>query len=252
LTWWVNGGGYNLSVMNWEILGSRNDIQIRRFTLSQFTKRLFPLLVLFLFAGVHQASAQQEVSMYFGMGSATNGAATAGGCPTHQIPDPITASCVAAPTMGGVFGVIGGDVMIWPHFGINVEDSFRFAQASYLPLDALNARPSFYDFNALYQPSTGDSRIVPVIEGGIGGARVSLYLNQQACVLLNVCTSSSQVIASANHFQIHGAVGVKLYVKSSIFIKPQVDFHYAPHFNQEYGSNFSPQYTISVGYTFGR
>jgi hypothetical protein len=223
--------------------------------LSQFTKRIIPLLFLLLFVGVNQASAQQ-VSMYFGMGSATNGATTDPGCPQHQIHDPALpiapTSCVAAPTMGGVFGVIGGDVMIWSHFGVNVEDSFRFAQASFLPLDAINARPSFYDFNALYQPTSGDSRIVPIFEGGIGGTKLSLYLNQQACVILSVCNSSSQVIASSNHFQVHGAVGVKFYVKSNIFIKPQFDIHYAPHFNQQYGSNLSPQYTISVGYTFGR
>ena len=45
---------------------------------------------------------------------------------------------------------------------------------------------------------------------------------------------------------------MKLYVKSSMFIKPQVDFHYVPNLNQQYGSNFVPQYTLSIGYTFGR
>jgi hypothetical protein len=209
-------------------------------------------MFLLLFAGVHQASAQQ-VSAYFGIGSATNGAASDPTCSMpHQLFDGVTGNCEPAPTMGGVFGVIGGDVMIWPHLGINVEDSFRFRQASYLPQGALNARPSFYDFNAIYQPITGEGRIVPVIEGGIGGAVVSLYFNQQACATLQFCTNSSQFVASANHFQVHGAVGVKLYVKSSVFIKPQVDIHYAPHFNQEYGSDLSPQYTISIGYTFGR
>jgi hypothetical protein len=223
--------------------------------LPQFTKRIVPVLFLLLFTGVHQASAQQ-VSVYFGMGSATNGAASDPvNCPQqplHYILDGVTGVCEPAPTMGGVFGVIGGDVMIWSHFGVNVEDSFRFAQASYLPQGALNARPSFYDFNALYQPSSGDSRIVPIFEGGIGGSKLSLYINQQACATISICANSSQVVASANHFQVHGAVGVKFYVKSNIFIKPQVDIHYAPHFNQEYGSNLSPQYTISVGYTFGR
>jgi hypothetical protein len=222
--------------------------------LSQFTKRIIPVLFLLMFVGVNQASAQQ-VSVYFGMGSATNGAASdPANCPQqpHYIVDVITGACEPASTMGGVFGVIGGDVMIWSHFGVNVEDSFRFAQASYLPLGALNVRPSFYDFNALYQPTSSDSRIVPVFEGGIGGSKVSLYINQQACATLPICVNSSQFVASANHFQVHAAVGVKFYVKSSVFIKPQVDIHYAPHFNQEYGSDLSPQYTISVGYTFGR
>ena len=154
--------------------------------------------------------------------------------------------------MGGAFGVIGADVMIWPHLGFNFEDAFRFAQASYLPNAGLNARPSFYDFNAVYQPLASDSRIVPVIEGGVGGAKVSIYYNQQACAIPSICLNQSSFLASANHFQVHGGLGVKLYVRGSMFIKPQVDFHYAPNLNQQYGSNFVPQYTVSVGYTFGR
>ena len=47
-------------------------------------------------------------------------------------------------------------------------------------------------------------------------------------------------------------MGVKIYVKSDIFIKPQVDLHWANNLDQQYSSNFVPQYTISIGYTFGR
>jgi hypothetical protein len=120
-----------------------------------------------------------------------------------------------------------------------------------LPGAGLNARPSFYDFNAVYQPTTGERRIVPVVEGGIGGSRLSLYFNQASCVT-QVCQNSSQVVATSNHFQLHGAVGVKLYVKSDIFIKPQFDLHWVHNLDQQYGSDFVPQYTIAVGYTFGR
>jgi hypothetical protein len=203
-----------------------------------------------LLAGVQQASAQ-GVSAYFGLGSATDGATTSPGCQRQFIFDEVTTACEPAPTMGGVFGVIGGDFMFKPHLGVNAEYSFRFAQASYLPDAGLNARPGFYDFNAVYQPTSGDKRIVPVLEGGIGGSRLSLYFNQQSCIT-SVCTNSSQVVATANHFQIHGAVGVKLYVKSDMFIKPQIDLHWVNKLNQQFGSDFVPQYTISVGYTFGR
>lgn len=150
--------------------------------------------------------------------------------------------------MGGAFGVFGGEFMMNPHLGVNGEYSFRFAQAPFLPNEGLNVRPGFYDFNAVYQPSTGDSRIVPVLEGGIGGAKLSFYETQQVGSLVN----QSQFLFSTNHFQVHGAIGVKLYVKSNMFIKPQVDFHYVPNLNEQYGSNFVPQYTISIGYTFGR
>ncbi len=202
---------------------------------------------LFLLTLASQAKAQ-HVDVYFGMGTASDGAATTLGCAPKQITD-LSGNCVGGPVIDGVFGVIGGDVMIKQHLGVNFEDSFRFAQASYVPTDGLNARQSFYDFNAVYQPVAAESKIVPVLEGGVGGAKVSIYYNQAICAL---CGNQSSLVISANHFQVHGAVGVKLYVRSNIFIKPQVDFHYVPNLNQQYGSNFVPQYTVSIGYSFGR
>ncbi len=214
------------------------------------TIRIVPFLVLLLLAGVNQASAQ-GFSPYFGVGSAIDGAGTTPGCPSQFLSDAITGICEPAPTMGGAFGVLGADYMINPHFGINGEYSFRFAQASYLPAAGLNVRPAFYDFNAIYQPIVGSNRFVPVLEGGIGGAKLSYYFNQQSCLIPSVCSNYSQIVATSNHFQLHGAVGVKIYVKSDLFIKPQFDIHWVHNLNQEYGSNFVPEFTLSVGYTFG-
>ena len=225
--------------------------------MSKPTIRTIPILVLFLLAGVKHVNAQ-GVSAYFGLGSATDGAATSAAtsttpaCPAKQVYDQITLACEPGPTIGGVFGVLGADFMITPHLGFNGEYSFRFAQAAYLPAAGLNARPAFYDFNAIYEPPTGQDRIVPVLEGGIGGSKVSLYFNQASCVTQQFCSNSSQVVATSNHFQLHGAVGVKLYVRSDMFIKPQIDLHWVNNLNQQYSSNFVPQYTISIGYTFGR
>jgi hypothetical protein len=220
--------------------------------LLKLTIRTVPLLVLLLLFGVNQASAQ-GVSAYFGVGSAFDSAATSSGCPAKQISDPFNASgppasCVAGPTMGGVFGVFGADFMITPHLGFNGEYTFRFAQANYLSSEGLTLRPNFYDFNAVYQPSSGDKRIVPVLEGGIGGAKMSFYLSQSAGTLF----TQSQFFVSSNHFQVHGGAGVKLYVKSDLFIKPQFDIHYVPNLTNQYGRNVVPEVTISVGYTFGR
>jgi hypothetical protein len=44
---------------------------------------------------------------------------------------------------------------------------------------------------------------------------------------------------------------VKLYVKGNIFIKPQFDIHYVTHLTDQFGRDWVPQYTVSVGYTFG-
>jgi hypothetical protein len=225
--------------------------QKRRFSLLKFTIRTLPLLALFLLAGVKQASAQ-GVSAYFGLGSAIDSAGTSAGCSPQFILDNVTGNCEAAPTMGGVFGVFGADFMILPHLGVNGEYAFRFAQADYLPQGGLKVRPAFYDFNAVYQPTSPAMRIVPVLEGGIGGAKLSFYFNQQSCATPSVCSNFSQQVATANHFQLHGAVGVKLYVKSDIFIKPQFDLHWVPNLNQQYGRNLVPQFTMAIGYTFGR
>jgi hypothetical protein len=225
--------------------------------LLKFTIRFIPLLALLLLAGVNQASAQ-GVSPYFGIGTAQDGAgtspatSTSAACPSKQIFDEFTGNCEPAPAMGGVFGVFGVDFMIKPHLGFNGEYSFRFAQASYLPDAGLNARPGFYDFNAVYQPTSGSKRIVPIVEGGVGGARIAFYQTSQGCITAGTCTNQSEALFSANHFQVHGAVGVKLYFRSDIFLKPQFDVRWVDNMNQQYSSNFVPEFTLSIGYTFGR
>jgi hypothetical protein len=104
----------------------------------------------------------QELSASFGLGTATNSAGTTPGCASKFIFDNFTGNCEAAQSMGGVFGVFGADYMFRPHLGFNGEYAFRFAQQSYLPAAGINARPAFYDFNAVYQPFSPKARIVPV------------------------------------------------------------------------------------------
>ena len=220
--------------------------------MSKLTIRILPVLAVLLLISVKQANAQ-GVSAYFGLGSAFDSSATQGGCPSGQVPDPIginqnPGTCTPVNGIGGVFGVFGADFMIKPHFGINGEYAFRFAQSNYMPSEGLNVRPAFYDFNAVYQPSSGDKRIVPVLEAGIGGAKLSLYLSQgQGSVF-----SSNSLIDTSNHFQLHAAAGVKIYVKSDIFIKPQFDYHWVDNLTDQYGRTSVPEFTISIGYTFGR
>ena len=142
--------------------------------------------------------------------------------------------------------------MFRPHLGFNGEYAFRFAQAPYLPAVGLNMRPSFFDFNAVYEPTiSSDSRVVPVLYGGIGVARVSLYVAQNCTVTGINCSSSYPAGINANHFQAHVGAGVKIYVKGNIFIKPQFDFHYVPNLTDQFAHNYVPQATISIGYTFG-
>lgn len=203
----------------------------------------------------------QGVSPYFGLGSATapagttvNGIDPATGlsvtCPKGFLFDSITGNCEPGPTIGGVFGVFGVDFMFRPHFGVNGEYAFRFAQANYLPAAGLKFRPGFYDFNAVYEPISG-ARIVPLIEGGIGGARIALYQAQTVSITGITTSFSYPAGLNANHFQVHGAFGVKLYIKPALFIKPQFDIHYVTHLTDQFGRNWVPEYTVAVGYTFG-
>jgi hypothetical protein len=208
------------------------------------------LLLSTLLLGSFSVARAQSVSPYFGMGSATVPAGTSTGCPAGFLFDDFTNFCEPGPKIGGVFGVFGVDFMFRPHFGVNGEYAFRFAQADYLPLAGLKFRPGFYDFNAVYQPLSG-KRIVPVIVGGIGGARIALYVTQTTSITGITSTASFPAGLNANHFQVHGGFGVKLYVKGNIFIKPQFDIHYVTHLTDQFGRNWVPQYTAAVGYTFG-
>jgi len=230
--------------------------------LSKLTIRTTLLLAL-LVMGSSILVRAQGINPYFGLGSAFDSAGTSVNsfdsitgltvtCPKGDLFDGITGFCEPGPTIGGVFGVFGADFMFKPHLGVNGEYAFRFAQADYLPDGGLKFRPGFYDFNVVWEPTSGsDKRIVPVVEGGIGGARIVLYEVVQ-CSITNInCTQSFAAGINANHFQIHGAVGAKLYVKGNIFLKPQFDIHYVTHLTDQFGRNWVPQFTVAVGYSFG-
>ena len=231
--------------------------------MSKLTIRTILLLALLMMGSTILVRAQ-GVSPYFGLGSAVDSAGTgfdlnAGKpCPEGQLFEEFSlvaanGECEAGPTIGGVFGVFGADFMFKPHLGVNGEYAFRFAQADYLPLAGLKFRPGFYDFNVVWEPTAGsDKRIVPVIEGGIGGARIALYVSQTISVtgitsnFSQSCGDKCQSLSDAWR-----AVGVKLYVKGNIFIKPQFDIHYVTHLTDQFGRDWVPQFTAAIGYSFG-
>lgn len=229
--------------------------------MSKLTIRTILLLALLVMGSTILVRAQ-GVSPYFGLGSAFDSAGTGLNentglpCPKGQLFDDFSEfgpECEPGPTIGGVFGVFGVDFMWKQHLGFNGEYAFRFAQAPYLPLGGLNYRPGFYDFNIVWEPTAGaDKRIVPLIEGGIGGARIALYETETVSVTGITSTFTQPAGINANHFQVHGAVGVKLYVKGNIFIKPQFDIHYVTHLTDQFGRDWVPQITASVGYSFGQ
>jgi len=199
------------------------------------------MLLLLLFGAVKFADAQNG-SVYFGLGSAYDSAAV-------NVTNPFTGVTANGPTLGGVFLTIGGDLMVKPKLGFGAEFSFRGNQGGYA---GLNYRPLFYDFNAVYQPLGNTSnRIVPELQGGLGGVDLKFYYPQSYCDQFAGCSNYNSYLESSHHFQVHFGGGVRVYVKGGIFVRPQVDVHWVNNFFQ-FGSNWVPEYSASVGYTFGR
>jgi hypothetical protein len=199
-------------------------------------------LALAVCLGATVAHAQSGLDVFFGVGTMTN-SSSGQSIDTFGTGNPYT-----TPSLGGAFGKVGADYMVTPHFGIGAETDFRFSQASYT---GLTYRPMFYDFNAIWAP-TGHSNkhIVPEIEAGIGGAKLSFYYPSSYCDQFAGCSSSNTFLESSNHFQVHLAAGLRVYVTPHLFIRPQVDARYVNNFFQ-FGSNWVPQYGAALGWSFG-
>lgn len=209
--------------------------------------RAVPIIFLFFLALAAPRAQAQSVSAYVGAGTATDSACTNATFCLDQ-PDLIVVGQVDnAPKMTGAFGKIGGDFMFSSHLGFGVQTDFKFTQGDYL---GYGYRPLFFDVNAIYHPIPDNltkGRVVPEIEGGVGGVRINSYISGTTAIT----GTQSVLLGVSEHFQVHGAVALKLYLKGGIFLKPQVDARYVPNFGQ-FGSNFTPEFSVSLGYTFGR
>ena len=199
-------------------------------------------LILALGMSASFAHAQSGLDVFFGVGTMTDSA-------TGQTYDTFgDGTLYGTPRLGGTFGKIGADFMITPHFGIGGETDLRFAQGAY---SGLNYRPTFYDFNGIWAP-TGRTfkRIVPELQAGIGGTKLSFYYPTSYCDQFVGCSSSNSYVEGSNHFQVHLEAGIRFYVTPHLFVRPQIDAHYVNNFFQ-FGSNWVPEYGASVGWSFG-
>ncbi len=157
------------------------------------------------------------------------------------------ANCQSLPKLNGFFLGFGGDLMLYKHLGVGFEASLQPSRETYGPLDS---RQTFYDVNAIYAP-VATKRASLLLEGGVGGARTSFSLTQTGCVGTAVCTTSTQPVGAANHFQVHVGVGVQIFLTEHIFVKPEFDLHYVPGFTNQFGSDAVPEGMLWVGYNFG-
>jgi hypothetical protein len=203
--------------------------------------RVTTLLFLSPFAAVNFAHAQGG-SVYFGVGTATDSS-------SNQLVDTFgTGNPFRTPKMTGSFGTVGAEAMFRSYLGFGGEATFRFRQGPYA---GLNYRPTFYDFNAIFMPFPKATRVVPEFQAGLGGAKLSFYYSQQFCSVFAGCQTSNSYLLSSNHFQLHASAGLRIYVTRNTFIRPQADLHYVANFFQ-FGSDRVPQYSLAIGYTFGR
>jgi Outer membrane protein beta-barrel domain len=200
------------------------------------------------------ASAQSSFDLNVGFGAAhvgSNGSgidnissANAFGTCTPSSGD---AFCQTTPGLSGFMLGLGGDLMLNKRYGFGAEVNFQPGKSDYGPLQY---RQTFYDFNGIFAP-VNEKRVQLQLQGGIGGARTGFSYFQNACVGTAVCTSQSQPVGNANHFQVHAGVGVQFYLTQHLFVRPQFDYHYVPNLTQQFGSNSVPEGTIWLGYSFG-
>ena len=195
-----------------------------------------------LFAGATFANAQSGLDVYFGAGTASDSS-------SHQAIDTYgTGNPFTTPSLAGAFGRVGADYMFKPWLGVGAETDFRFSQGAYA---GLSYRPLFYDFNVIWTPTAHKfKRVVPELQAGIGGTKVSFYQNSSYCNAFAGCSSNTAQVASSNHFQTHLEAGIRFYATQHLFVRPQIDAHYVNNFFQ-FGSNWVPEYGASVGWSFG-
>jgi hypothetical protein len=140
--------------------------------------------------------------------------------------------------------------MFKPWLGVGADYTWRYSQGAYA---GLGYRPSFYDINAVFRPGagTGTRKIEPEFQAGLGGMRIGFYQNQTFCNSFTGCSATSDSVGSSQHFQVHGLAAARFYVTRSVFVRPEVEVHWVNNLFQ-FGSNWVPQYGVSLGYSFGR
>ncbi len=200
------------------------------------------------------AHAQSAIDFAVGGGTATDTSNHAGIDNANSVnafgscaPNTGDPYCQSTPGMGGFFLGFSGDIMFKEHFGGGMEFNFQPSHLNYGPLQY---RESFLDVNGIYEPIIKKRAIIQ-IQGGIGDAHTGFQFSQSSCVGTAVCSTGTQAVGTATHFQVHVGVGVQIAITDHLFLRPQVDLHYVPNLTDQFGRNAVPEYTVWLGYHFG-
>lgn len=223
--------------------------------------RYLPLFAVSLFC-MPFAHAQSGIDLNIGFGAIQDSSAKTQidqallPCTTNDINGP----CVTPSSLSAFALSFGGDLMLWKHFGVGADVDVQPAKQNYLNLNAsaasqglstftLQSRMTLYDFNGIVEP-VKTKKAALKIYGGVGGANLKFYEAGSASSFIG-SQNFSQYFQSSNHFQVHGGVGVQIYVTDHMFVRPQFDIHYV-HNLTEFGRSIITEETVWVGYTFGQ
>ncbi len=223
--------------------------------------RYLPLLLL-LFCYIPFASAQSGFDINIGFGGVHDKANSG---QIDQALNPCTAGdlyppCVSTPALSGFMMGFGGDLMLWKKFGVGAEVAFQPGKQDYVDLNSsaasaglnslkLQSRVTLFDFDGIYAP-VNTKKAVLKLKGGIGGANIKFYESGSATNSVIGSQNYTQYYASSNHFNVHGGIGVQIYLTEHVFIRPEFDIHYVPNLTQ-FGSNVIVQGMAWIGYSWG-
>jgi hypothetical protein len=219
--------------------------------------RYLPLLFVAFFC-ILSANAQSGFDMNVGFGAQENKSLGPVDINTLLPCTSVGSTCANTPSLNSFFLGFGGNLMLWPKAGVGAEVSVQPGRKDYLVFQqqgqgqygyTLQSRVTFYDINGILQPITS-KRASLHLEGGIGGANVKFYekLSSSSAVLGN--SQSTQFFGSSNHFQVHGGVGVQVYLTDHVFLRPQFDIRWVHNFSQ-FGRDSVFGGMVWLGYSFG-
>jgi hypothetical protein len=199
---------------------------------------LIAISILILSAGF--ADAQARLDVYFGMGTARAGS-------SNEYFDLLDTGVYSiSPALDGAFGKFGVGVMLTPNMGVGGEVTLRFRQGDY---GGAGYRPVLYDFNGIWTPSLSD-RVMPEFQGGLGVFDMRFY--DPTYFYYDYWSGNyTNYAGSSRHLQLHAGAGLRIYVTPSIFIRPQVDYHWVRN-NRWFKDKSIPAYTLSIGYSLER
>jgi hypothetical protein len=194
-------------------------------------------ILLFCTAVIH---AETRLDAYFGMGTTTVGS-------SHDVIDFFGSGVgQSTPSMDGTFGTFGVGLMLKPSIGFGGQVSVRFKQGDYA---GLGYRPVFYDFNGIFTPAIG-SRVTPEFQAGLGAVNMRFYDPTSLYYDYNTGRYTN-FVGSTNHFQLHAAAGLRVYISDRFYMRPAVDYHWVKGFTW-FKSNSVPSYSLSIGFSSNR